>query len=142
MNPIQLDKAFNDFIANLQSWIPEGIIEVNLALLDKTGLLNFKSFENDQESEQLPHYFHVIEAAEKVTLFNHQFAIWIVPKIIDNDPTTLVMIALINENNTHLEIVFSTRGVYNSPKFVIRLLKFYLSEVIDNEEAISSIKKS
>ena len=142
MNPIQLDQAFNDFTANLQRWIPEGIIEVNLDLLEKVGLLNFKDFEENQETEQLPHYFHVIEAAEKVTLFNHQFAVWIVPKIIDNDPTTIVMIALLNEGNSHLEIVFSTRGVYNSPKFVIRLLKFYLSEVIDDEEAISSIKKS
>lgn len=142
MNPMQLDQAFNDFTANLQSWIPEGIIEVNLSLLEKTGLLNFKAFEESQGSEQLPHYFHVVEAAEKVTLFNNQFAIWIVPKMLDEDPITLVMIALINENNTHLEIVFSTKGVYNSPKFVIRLLKFYLSEVIDNEEAISSIKKS
>lgn len=138
MNPIQLDQAYNEFISNLPSWIPEGIIEVNFELLEKSGLLDHKSFEK-AESEQLPHYFHVIETADKVTLFNHQFVVWIVPKIIDETPTTIVLIALINESRPHLEIGFSTKGVYNTPKFVLRLLKYYLMEVIDTEEAISSI---
>lgn len=142
MNPIQLDQAYNEFISNLQSWIPEGIIEVNMALLEETGLLNYESFEEDKNQEQLPHYFHVIETSDKVSLFNHQFVIWIIPKIVDENPTTMVMIALIADKQPHLEIVFSTQGVYNTPKFVLRLLKYYLSEVIDTEEAISSIGKT
>ena len=110
-----------------------------MSLLEETGLLTHVSFEEDNNQEQLPHYFHVIETADKVTLFNHQFAIWIVPKIVDENPTTIVMISLITNGRPHLEIVFSTKGVYNTPKFVLRLLKYYLSEVIDTEEAISSI---
>lgn len=139
MNPIQLDQAYNEFVSNLSSWIPEGIIEVDMSLLEETGLLTHASFEEDNNQEQLPHYFHVIETPDKVTLFNHQFAIWIVPKIVDENPTTIVMISLITDGRPHLEIVFSTKGVYNTPKFVLRLLKYYLSEVIDTEEAISSI---
>ncbi|NRA89673.1 MAG: hypothetical protein HRU43_00800 [Simkaniaceae bacterium] len=141
MNPIQLDQAYSEFISNLSSWIPEGIIEVDMTLIEETGLLTHASFEEENEQEQLPHYFHVIETPDKVTLFNHQFAIWIVPKIIDENPTTIVMISLITNGKPHLEIVFSTQGVYNTPKFVLRLLKYYLSEVIDTEEAISSIGK-
>ncbi len=139
MNPIQLDQAYNEFVSSLSSWIPEGIIEVDMSLLEETGLLTHASFEKDNNQEQLPHYFHVIETPDKVTLFNHQFAIWIVPKIVDENPTTIVMISLITDGRPHLEIVFSTKGVYNTPKFVLRLLKYYLSEVIDTEEAISSI---
>jgi hypothetical protein len=139
MNPIQLDQAYNEFVSSLSSWIPEGIIEVDMSLLEETGLLTHVSFEEDNNQEQLPHYFHVIETPDKVTLFNHQFAIWIVPKIVDENPTTIVMISLITNGKPHLEIVFSTKGVYNTPKFVLRLLKYYLSEVIDTEEAISSI---
>ncbi|QVL55572.1 MAG: hypothetical protein KFB95_09760 [Simkaniaceae bacterium] len=139
MNPIQLDQAYNEFVSSLSSWIPEGIIEVDMSLLEETGLLTHASFEEDNNQEQLPHYFHVIETPDKVTLFNHQFAIWIVPKIVDENPTTIVMISLITDGRPHLEIVFSTKGVYNTPKFVLRLLKYYLSEVIDTEEAISSI---
>ena len=142
MNPTQLDQVYNEFISNLSSWIPEGIIEVNLKLLEETGLLYFESFDEKQESEQLPHYFHVIETSEKVTLFNHQFVIWIVPKIVDETPTTIVMIALVTADKPHLEIVFSTKGVYNTSKFVLKLLKHYLSEVIDTEQAISSIGKN
>ena len=142
MNPMQLDKSYNEFISNLPSWIPEGIIEVNITLLEDTGLLTYESFEDDQHPEQLPHYFHVIETSDKVTLFNHQFAVWIVPKIVDENPTTIVMIALICNETPHLEIAFSTQGVYNTPKFILRVLKYYLSEVIDTEEAISSIGKS
>ena len=142
MNPIQLDQAYNEFISNLPSWIPEGIIEVDMALLEETGLLTHDSFEEDKNQEQLPHYFHVIETPDKVTLFNHQFAIWIVPKVVDDNPTTIVMISLITNGRPHLEIVFSTKGVYNTPKFVLRLLKYYLSEVIDTEEAISTIGKN
>ena len=141
MNPIELDQAYSEFISSLSSWIPEGIIEVDMTLLQETGLLTHAFFEEESEQEQLPHYFHVIETSDKVTLFNHQFAIWIVPKIIDDNPTTIVMISLIRHGKPHLEIVFSTQGVYNTPKFVIRLLKYYLSEVIDTEEAISSIGK-
>lgn len=142
MNPIQLDQAYNEFISNLASWIPEGIIEVDMPLLEETGLLTHEAFEEDKNQEQLPHYFHVIETPDKVTLFNHQFVIWIVPKIVDDNPTTVVMIALISDKQPHLEIVFSTQGVYNTTKFVLRLLKYYLSEVIDTEEAISSIGKN
>lgn len=141
MNPIQLDQAYNEFVSNLSSWIPDGIIDVDMSLLEETGLLSIESFE-DKSEEQLPHYFHVIETPDKVTLFNHQFAIWIVPKVIDDNPTTIVMISLVSNGCPHLEIVFSTKGVYNTPKFVLRVLKYYLSEVIDTEEAISSIGKT
>ncbi|MEM7175107.1 MAG: hypothetical protein AAF443_04160 [Chlamydiota bacterium] len=139
MNPIQLDEAYNKFISNLQSWVPDGIVEVDLSLLEKTGLLQHSAFEDKEQVEQLPHYFHVIETADKVTLFNHQFVIWIVPKVVDEVPLTVTLIALMKTGLPHLEIVFSTKGVYNTPKFVLRLLKHYLSEVIDTEEAISSI---
>ena len=141
MNPIHLDKAFKEFTSNLASWMPEGIIDVSLPLLEEIGLLKHENFSEKQEIEQLPHYFHVIETNDKVTLFNHQFAIWIVPKILDKQPTTLVLIALINKKKPHLEIVFSTKGVYNTPKFVLKLIKHYLSEVIDTEQAISSLHK-
>ncbi len=141
MNPIQLDEAYQKFTSNLASWIPDGIVEVDLSLLEKTGLLHHGAFEETHQIEQLPHYFHVIETADKVTLFNHQFAIWIVPKVANDIPVTVTLIALMKESSPHLEIVFSTKGVYNTPKFVLRLLKYYLSEVIDTEEAISSIRK-
>ena len=144
MNPIQLDESFNEFMTNLPSWVPEGIVDVDLELLEKVGLLTSEELDegDEDEIEQLPHYFHVIESADKVTLFNHQFVVWIVPKTVDEMPLTYVFISLVKEKKPHLELAFSTAGVYNTPKFVLRLLRHYLSEVIDTEEAISSIKKT
>ncbi len=140
MNPIELDQTYNEFMKNLPQWIPEGIIEVNLALLEQIGLLKCAQFEQTHE-EQLPHYFHVIETTDKVTLFNHQFVIWISPKVIDELPTTYVLIALISGGKPHLEIVLSAGGVYNTPKFILKLIRYYLAEVTDTENAISSINK-
>lgn len=141
LNPIELEDAFQNFIANLNDYIPDGIIEVNLQLLSELGLLEVEQMQDDQSDEEFPHYFHVIETSDKVTLFNHQFAVWIVPKIIDGNPTTLTLISLITEDEPNLEIVFSTSGLYNAPKYVLKVLKSYLSEVLDTEAVISSIGK-
>ncbi|MCK4934172.1 MAG: hypothetical protein KAR79_01155 [Simkaniaceae bacterium] len=142
MNPNQLDETFNEFASNIAGWIPEGIIEVNMELLEELGLLQGSKLEEDISPDQLPHYFHVIETSEKVTLFNHQFVVWIVPKSLEDTSTTLVFIALLTSKKPHLEIVFSTGGVYNTPKYVLKILRHYLTEVIDTEEAISSIEKN
>ncbi|MCH9614397.1 MAG: hypothetical protein SP1CHLAM54_16440 [Chlamydiia bacterium] len=138
-SPLELDTAFETFISNLPSFVPEGVIEVDLTLLEEAGLLNYEEFEEQTTEESLPHYFHVIETSEKVTLFNHQFAIWIVPQLAEDLPMTLVLISLVTEDKPHLELAFSTEGVYNTPKLVLKLIRHFLSEVIDNEEAISSI---
>lgn len=115
------------------------MIEVNMPLLERIGLRQHEAPEENGGDEQLPCYFHVIETQEKITLFNHQFVVWIVPKIMDGNSTTVVMIALITEKRPHLEVTFYTQGAYNTSKFVLRVLKHYLSEVIDTEEEISSI---
>lgn len=141
VNPIQLEESFSEFINNLPKWIPDGIMQVDLQLLDELGLLNQEHLETSEEEDQFPHYFHVIETADKVTLFNHQFVVWIVPQVINEMPCTLTLIALMNSDKPNLELGFSTSGVYNTPKFVLKILRHYLSEVIDTEAIISSIDK-
>ncbi len=138
MNPAELDEAFKEFSENFKKWVPDGIIAVNLQLLNELDLLNTSYLD---EASDLSHTFHVIETQEKVTLFNQQFAIWIVPKLIDQTPSTLTYIALLNHSKPHLELVFSTSGVYNAPKYILKILQHFLREVIDTEAIISSIGK-
>jgi hypothetical protein len=141
INPNQLEEAYLDFTQNFKKWAPDGIISVNLTLLHELGLLSDKEF-SDSSPNDLTHYFHVIETAEKVVLFNEKFAVWIIPKLIDNQPSTLTFIAtLMKEEKLHLEMVFSTTGVYNTPKYILKVLEHFLTEVIDNEALISSIGK-
>lgn len=141
-NPIQLEESYNDFIKDLPKWIPDGIIDIDLKLLDEMGLLCQEELEMDENQDHFPHYFHVVETPDKVTLFNHQFVVWIAPQVINENPCTLTLVALMHSEKPHLELGFSTSGVYNTPKFVLRILRFFLSEVIDTEAIISSIDKT
>lgn len=138
-NPQKLDRFFEDYIVDLNRWLQDGVIEVNLEFLKKFDLLNKTEEQEKEIQKQFPFYFHVVETPEKVTLFNNQFAIWIVPKLIGDVATTITLIALIHGENPHLEIAFSTQGVYNTPKYVLKVLRHFLTEVIDTEEEIASI---
>lgn len=145
LNPVKLEQTYCEFMKNLRRWLPDGIIDVDLFLLRDFDLLQ----EDDEEENakilqsQFPFYFHVVETSDKVTLFNNQFAVWIVPKVIQGVPTTLTLISLINpENEPKLEIVFTTSGIYNSPKIVLKVLRHFLTEVIDTEAVIESFGRA
>ena len=140
INPIQLEEAYKEFSQNLTKWVPDGIIPVNLTLLHDLGLLKHAELDGTT-TEHLTPFFHVIETTEKVTLFNEKFAVWIVPKVIENQSITLTFIALLHANKPHLELVFSSAGVYNTPKYILRILQHLLQEVIDTETIIDSIEK-
>lgn len=137
-DPTILEEAFINFMQAFPTCVPDGITSVDLKLLRDLGLLDG---EEEEDSEEFPHQFHVVETDEKVTLFNDEFAIWIVPKMINGLPTTLTLISLLMDEKPKLEIVFATSGIYNTPKFVLKVLRYYLSEVLDTEEAISSMHK-
>lgn len=140
VNPNKLEESFEDFINDIPRWVPDGIIEVDLFLLKALGLLHHNEDDEKILQSQFPFYFHVVETDDKVTLFNNQFVVWIVPQMVEETPTTLTMIALLNEeSNPRLEMVFSTAGLYNSPKCVLKVLRYYLTEVIDTEQVIDSI---
>jgi hypothetical protein len=141
VNPIKLEEAFQEFSLNLPKWAPDGVISVNLGLLNDLGLLN-NAYLEQPAPENISHFFHVLETPDKITLFNDQFAIWIVPKAEEASPSTLTFIALLQgTNNPHLELVFSTTGVYNSPKYILKVLQHFLSDVMDTEATIASMNK-
>jgi len=141
LNPEELEEAYQEFTEHFTKWVPDGIISVNLTLLNELGLLNHEAFEQALSTDNLSHHFHVIETPEKVTLFNEQFAVWIVPKMAEESASTLTFISLIQNSKPHLELVFSTAGVYNTPKYILKILQHFLKEVQDTEAMISSIDK-
>ena len=138
-DPLALEEAYLQFSKNLSQWAHDGIIQVNLCLLNDLGLLNHQQL--DSSSDQFMHYFHIIETQDKVTLFNEQFVIWIVPTMQQEVASTLTYIARFIQEKPTLELVFSASGVYNTPKYILRILHHFLNEVIDTEEVISSIRK-
>ncbi|MBM3200959.1 MAG: hypothetical protein FJZ56_00955 [Chlamydiae bacterium] len=141
LGPQKLEIVFEEYMADLGRWLQDGVMEVNLEFLKKFDLLSKTEEQEKEMQKQFPFYFHVVETPEKVTLFNNQFAIWIVPKLISDTPTTITLVSLIRGDTPHLEIAFSTQGVYNTPKYVLKVLRHFLTEVIDTEEEIASIWK-
>ena len=140
MNPVELEDAYKDFTENVENWGPDECIHVNLQLLQNLGLLD--NWDIDPvPPEELNQQFHVVEASDKVTLFNNQFAVWIVPQTQTELPSTLIMIALIQSEKPHLEIVYTTSGVYNTPKYILKVLQHFMTEVLDTEEILASIDK-
>ncbi len=141
IDPKVLEDSYQEFTRNLLKWIPDGILHVDIKLLNELGILNNNSLEQTVDESNLHHHFHIVETPEKVTLYNDQFAVWIVPELVNEVPTTTTLIALLQSKKPHLEIVYTTAGVYNTPKYILKILQHFIAEVQDTEAVISSIGK-
>jgi|SRR3989344_5053515 len=141
LNPVQIEESYKEFMSNLPQWAHDGIIQINLNFLHDQGLLS--ALQDDKgDSEDLTQYFHVIESAEKVTLFNDQFIVWIIPKMDGDQTMTCVLIALNQVDKAHLEIVFTTHGVYNTPRYVLKVLQHFLVDMLETEATLTSFEKN
>ena len=134
----ELDSSFEQFMNHLPDLIPDGILEVDLELLKRFGLL---SEEPVEQSASLTRFFHVVEAPEKITLFNDQFVIWVVPENCQDESITLVLIAINRANKPKLEMAFATSGIYNTSKLVLRIIEKLLAEIQETEELITQLKE-
>ena len=68
--------------------------------------------------------------------------IWIIPKMEEENPTTYVLIALNHAASPTLEIVFATSGVYNTPKYVLKVLQNFLIDMLETEATMISYEKN
>lgn len=141
LNPIQIEEAYKDFISNLPARAHDGITQIDLKFLHDQGLLS--ALQDDHgDPDDLTQYFHVIESTEKVTLFNEQFIVWIIPKMESEQPFTYVLIALNHQEKAQLEIVFATYGVYNTPRYVLKVLQHFLADMLETEETLTLFEKN
>lgn len=135
--PSTLESYYKRYIKNINKWLPDGLIEVDLALLQKLNLLRFHA--KDDFDSALTRYFQVIESDGKLTLANEQFIIWIVPEKLEHTSVTYTMIALNKNNDIQLELAFVTSGVYNNSHLVLRLLEKFLLEIQGTEDVLSKL---
>lgn len=148
LNPTVLEQTFQKYIQNLPEAAPDGILDIDIFALQHCGLLKATQPENLEIENTLSHYFHVLESQDKITLFNQEFVVWIVPvhsgSVIEGDfsSTSFVLLALNREGQPELEIVFSTTGIYNNSKFIISLIEFYIDEIKENEKFMDDITKA
>lgn len=141
LDPIKIEQTYKQFISNLPNWAHDGVLHIDLHTLHELGLL--ASMQNDiSDTDDLTQYFHVIESVEKVTLFNDQFIVWIIPRMDEEIPVTYVLIALNYPEEAHLEIVFTTGGVYNTPRYVLKVLQHFLLDMLETEATLTSIEEN
>lgn len=141
LNPVQIEETYKEYIGNLPNWAHDGIMQIDLKFLHEQGLLSQLQDEKG-EPDDLTQYFHVIESIEKVTLFNEQFIVWIIPKMENDQPFTYVMIALNHPEKANLEIIFATNGVYNTPRYVLKVLQHFLVDMLETEATLTSFEKN
>jgi hypothetical protein len=142
LNPSRIEETYREFMSNLNKWVHEGIIDIDLKFLFDNDLLEVIENESEEEDpDDLTQYFDVIHGEEKATLYNEQFVVWIIPKMENSEPITYVLIAINQPDKAVLELVFTTRGVYNTPRHVLEVLQHFLLETLDTEATISSMEK-
>lgn len=137
-NLAQLDEYYKKYINNLHYWIPEGIYEMNLELLQHFNLLHFKY--PQKEDPALTKYFHIVESSEKITLYNDEFVVWITPDRKNDIPSTFVLIAVNRDGEPKLELSFTASGVYNTSTIVLKVLEKFLLEIQENEKTLLKLK--
>ncbi|NCF70605.1 MAG: hypothetical protein GWP59_02765 [Chlamydiales bacterium] len=150
LNPTILEKSYQKYIQNLPECVPDGILDVDISILHNCGLLGISAAEPIELENSLSHYFHVIESAEKITLFNQEFVIWIVPihspsssgeeEEEDILSRSYVLLAINDNSEPNLEMVFSTSGIYNNSKFIIGLIEHFIEDIKENEKLFDDFK--
>jgi hypothetical protein len=136
-----IEEYYEKYINNLSESLPDGIIEVDIALLSELDLLNFDPGLSKEE-DTLTRYFHVIESIEKITLINDDYVIWIVPDYLDQNPVTFTLIALNAPKGPQLETAFCTSGVYNSSGLVLRVLDKFIREIQETQSLIQKYERA
>lgn len=139
-DPKVLEEHFQNFIQNLPKYLPDGVVCVDVRLMEELGLLKIEKIEKDTH-DSLSHYFHVLETSDKITLYNELFSIWIMPQNSETSSKTFIFIGVLQNKLPHLEMAFYTEGVFNTPKYIMKILQHYLNEVQDVEALIASMDK-
>lgn len=134
-----LEATYKKVIQNPGEFLPDGITMVGIELLRDLGLLYCNEPTAHTQSRLTPQ-FHALESSDKITLYNEQFVIWMVPQMMNEVPCTLTLIALNEGITLNLEAAFVTTGVYNTSKHVLRILDRMLEEIRENEEYLNNIR--
>ena len=143
MNDIsKIEAFFQEFIHKVEEHLPDGLIDVNIEFLQELDLLHFDHGTLQQENDSFTRYFHVVESLEKITLVNEDFIIWILPENIEGRAVTYTYIARNTPKGPHVEMGYTTGGVYNSSGLVLHILEKLLVEIQENEALIHRYKKS
>lgn len=140
INPSKLEESYKKYTEDLAKWAPDGIVKIDLSFLQSLDLLHCSDLEMEDAEQELTQMFNIIESPDKITLYNNEFVIWIVPDLVENVPVTFALIAQLHTEELQLEMVLSIGGPYNTPRLVLKILQKLLQDIQDNDKAINRLK--
>ena len=140
LDPVLIEETFNHLVTHLNQKAPDGIIDVDLQVLLSLNLLNIKVLEDQLFFNGSAEQFYMVEADEKLTLFNPNYVIWMLPSFVGENASTYVFIAKnFQDAPPKLEIIFLAKGVYNTSSLVLAVLDGFLREMKENEDFLVNL---
>lgn len=131
----QLEVSYQDFIENLPERLPDGITHVDFDIIEQL------SREERTENEHFYH-FYVVETSNKITLYNEEFAVWVLPVFKSGIAMSYVLIADISNDEPYLEAGFCIEGSFNNSKILLKVLESHLDEIKENNELCKLLEAS
>ncbi|SPN73790.1 hypothetical protein C10C_0636 [Chlamydia serpentis] len=131
------EEFYRQSILNRGTSFPEGYLNIAEILsrphcTDASTNFLYSQSEND---------FIIAESKDKLTLFNSDFAIWLVPELVEGEAVTRGYIAVSQEKGKYApEIAFEACGQYNQSTLILEALQLYLKEIKDTEDALRSFR--
>lgn len=136
MNLDFLEQFYRQSICNIGAAFPEGYVDIADVLSRSPE--SSADFFNRQAND-----FIIAESEDKLTLFNTDFAIWLVPELVHGEAVTRGYIALYQPGDTFVpELAFEASGSYNQSPLILEALQIYLKEIKDTEMMLRSFRFS
>lgn len=128
----QFDAFFDYLVQNTSKELPDGILDINIRVLQALQLLS----EDNLPASQL---LQAVESKEKITLFNDRFILWISLQEKESPPATVVFVARRLDEGLKAELGFRTRGIYNRSKTILRLIDRFVADIQETETILSEL---
>ncbi|QXE26585.1 hypothetical protein [Chlamydia buteonis] len=131
-----LEDFYRRSIHNKGTAFPEGFMDIADVLSHSASELKMDSI------RELPiSNFIIAESADKLTLFNADFAVWLVPELVQGEPVTRGYIALYHSKGDYTpEMAFQASGEYNQSTLILEALQIYLQDIQDTESMLRSFR--
>lgn len=128
-----LEEFYNRSIRDQKNF-PEGYANIT-DILSRSTLQPATGIQQDHINQN----FIITESQDKLTLFNSDFVIWLVPELVQGQAVTHGYIALHHANGDYKpELAFEAIGEYNQSGYILQALQLYLDEIKDTEKTLRS----
>ncbi|QVE48627.1 hypothetical protein SBV42_02385 [Chlamydia crocodili] len=131
-----LEEFYRRSICNKGAAFPEGFMDIADVLSHSASELKIDSI-----SDLPVNNFIIAESADKLTLFNADFAVWLVPELVQGEAVTRGYIALYHSGGDYTpEMAFQASGEYNQSTLILEALQIYLQDIKDTESVLRAFR--